>query len=207
MEDTLRLNLNTQVDDEPPDTAQYVGFWPRAAARVIDTVLHWLLAFVVGFASAVYFLVLQKVTGRPAAPSLQLMRKTTFTGLLLSFLGFTLYGSILEGLHGSTVGKRLLGMVVLRESKTPCDLFRAAGRWLATVVDLILFGAIGYYAMGTNKREQRYGDLWCGTVVVRRSSVPHQVLRSNVRFVLVMFLAVVVDLLFMLFQVPLWGAG
>src|SRR5206468_2955659 len=106
--------------------------------------------------------------------------------------------AISEGLHGSTLGKRLLGIVVLRENKMPCGFLAAAGRWLATAVDLILFGIVGYYAMGTNKREQRYGDQWCGTIVVRRKSVPQQALRSNIRFSLVLLVAMGADVLIML---------
>lgn len=207
MEDTLRLNLNAEDIQEIPDTAEYARFWRRAAARLIDAAVHWLLGFIAAFGTAVYFVVMERLTGNSSAVSLRNMRRMTFTGLALVLLAYILYGAISEGLHGSTLGKRLLGMVVLREDKTPCGILAGAGRWIAFLVDSILFGIVGYYAMGTNKREQRYGDQWFRTVVVKRRSVPQAVLRSDVRFVFVFILAVLAEIVTMVISYRIKAAG
>jgi uncharacterized RDD family membrane protein YckC len=205
--DTLSLNLCKEGPEEPADSAEYVGFWRRAAARGIDTVLHWVVSLVVAFGIGSYFGVVERLTGRSAAAAIQPMQRVTFTALALSLLGFAIYGTIAEGLHGSTLGKQLLGVVVLRENKTPCGFIAALGRSLAYFIDSLLFGLVGAYAMSGNRMEQRYGDQWCRTVVVRKRSVPQGLLRSDLRFVGVVFLAAIADGLVVLLKVPFLAAG
>lgn len=207
MEETLRLNLNSQDAPEAPDPAEYVGFGPRFGARVIDTLAHWAIGYIAGLAGGILFVIAGHVRGESPQAYLQTVRNHYLLPFALSFLGMTFYVSLCESLHGSTLGKQLLGFVVLRESKRPCALWAAMGRELAIMLDGILFGLVGAYAMSGNRREQRYGDQWCRTIVIRRRSAPSDALRSDLRFFGILFLAVAMDGLCLLLPYALAVAG
>ena len=191
----MSLELSRPVKNVEEDPAEYVGFWPRFAARAIDTVLHWAVGILAGMGGAVLFLIIQRQTGRSAQESAQMLRGHYFLNMGFSFLGMVFYASMAESVHGSTLGKRLLGFVVLRENKRPCGIFAALGRQLVFFIDSVLFGLVAAYAMSGNRKEQRYGDQWCKTVVVRRRSATRDVLRSDLRFMLVLFAAIGIDVL------------
>lgn len=112
---------------------------------------------------------------------------------LLSLFGFLLYSSICEGLHGSTAGKYLLGLVVLRDDGQPATYVQAVGRSFAFIIDGMFAGLVGYLSMKDSPLDQRLGDKWADTIVVRRSSAPAGVVRPPSRFVGVFLLALFVD--------------
>jgi uncharacterized RDD family membrane protein YckC len=85
-------------------------------------------------------------------------------------VGFALYHAAMEGIHGSTVGKRLLGLVVTTSQRRPISLRAALGRSFAFYVDSLFFGAVAATLMEP-PLQQRYGDKWCGTVVTKRSTL------------------------------------
>ena len=189
----MTLDLAKEVQETEPDTAEYVGFWPRAGARAIDLALHYSLAIFVSIAGGILFVVAEGLTGRSAQDAIQQLRNSTFLLIAASTVGMVLYGALCESIHGSTLGKRLMGFVVLHESKRTCGFWAAQGRQWVFFVDSILFGLVGAYAMSGNRREQRYGDQWCRTVVVRIRSAPQGVLRSDLRFFGALLLAGAVD--------------
>ena len=100
------------------------------------------------------------------------------------------------GFHGSTIGKRLLGIQVLNEDGGRCSLTQAAKRSLAFLWDGLFFGLIGIVAMNGDPRRQRNGDDWAGTVVVRRASVPPASQRSGNELFAAFLMAVAADSIF-----------
>lgn len=104
--------------------------------------------------------------------------------LLLWFVLEWFYGGLLETFwNGQTVGKRLLGMRVLRIDGQPINGLQAVMRNVLRAVDLmplvpvgLWFGQPEMYALPTgmiglitpvlNSRYQRLGDLVCGTMVI-----------------------------------------
>ena len=95
--------------------------------------------------------------------------------------------------HGSTLGKHVLSMVVVQEDGTPCRVGSAIIRELGYFVDSFFFGLVGYPVMQENLKKQRYGDQWAHTVVCKRSSVAPDRLRSDTRFALGLTLAMMAD--------------
>lgn len=88
---------------------------------------------------------------------------------LLFFALSLLYYFIPEATSGRTLGKRLLGLRVVREDGGAAGAGAVAGRTLLRVVDsLPLFYLVGFVAiLATGKRRARIGDLAAGTRVVR----------------------------------------
>ncbi len=117
-------------------------------------------------------------------------------GLVLfvaALLGSVAYEVICESLHGSTLGKLTLFMVVVQEDGTPCRFKSAVIRSFAYFLDAMFFGIIGYLAMKESAQQQRHGDNWAHTVVCKRSDVKAENRRGARRFVLALLLAAAVD--------------
>jgi uncharacterized RDD family membrane protein YckC len=189
------------VDIEPPSFGSYSGqpgeilgvsFWPRVGARSIDIIVGVLIGFVAGIIFAFFVVLAAQITGQSAAPMLARQSRAGFALFVFALLGAAAYHTLCEGLHGSTLGKLLLKMVVVQENGTPCRLRAAAIRSLAYFIDGIFFGLVGYLAMKKTPQEQRYGDEWAHTIVCRRSDAPPQSLRGGGRFLAVFFLAAAV---------------
>lgn len=85
-------------------------------------------------------------------------------GLVLT-LAYFVY---MEGTYGQTLGKRLLGIVVVDENGGPCTMEASIVRNLLRLVDNFPgVYLVGLVAIWLTDRDQRLGDLAADTVVAR----------------------------------------
>ena len=93
--------------------------------------------------------------------------------ILLIFLIFAGYFILFEWIwNGQTPGKRLLKLRVIREDGRPITLWEAVARNLLRIFDAVPGFVVPIYSVGliaifANRRDQRVGDIFAGTVVVR----------------------------------------
>ena len=93
--------------------------------------------------------------------------------IIILFLLFSGYFVFFEWLmDGQTPGKRLLKLRVIREDGRPITLWEALARNLLRIFDAVpgfVFPiySIGLIAIFLSKRDQRVGDIFAGTVVIR----------------------------------------
>jgi uncharacterized RDD family membrane protein YckC len=90
--------------------------------------------------------------------------------IVVVFLIWTGYFALFEWLwSGQTPGKLWLKLRVIREDGRPVTFWEAAARNLLRAVDMMPFGfySIGLVSVFASARDQRVGDLFAGTVVVR----------------------------------------
>ena len=81
-----------------------------------------------------------------------------------------LYGGVIQGLTGRTIGKLICGIRVMREDGSRPGIGRGVLRWVLFIVDdfpYIIPMLTGFIVALTNDRRQRVGDLAAGTFVVR----------------------------------------
>ena len=155
----------------------------RIAAALIDIVLltglFVILSLIVGQTSAGIgsfhiSLSLVKIT-RNGQPAVNISLNGAWAVLYLALL--PLYYFALETSIGQTVGKRLLGLRVLRADGGRPSGWAIAGRTLLRLIDglpvLYLAGFIIMLATGRARR-QRLGDLAAGTAVTRALPVRHR---------------------------------
>lgn len=96
--------------------------------------------------------------------------------IICLFLLFTGYFAVFEWLwDGQTPGKRLLKLRVIREDGRPITLWEAVARNLLRIFDSVPGFFIPIYSIGLiviflNGRDQRVGDIFAGTVVIRERS-------------------------------------
>ena len=93
--------------------------------------------------------------------------------IFVLFVLFTGYFALFEWLwDGQTPGKRLLKLRVIREDGRPVTLWEAIARNLLRIFDtfpgfFVPVYSIGLIAVFLSSRDQRVGDLFAGTVVIR----------------------------------------
>lgn len=93
--------------------------------------------------------------------------------ILVIFLVFAGYFILFEWLwNGQTPGKRLLKLRVIREDGRPITIWEAIARNLLRIFDAIPGFVVPVYSVGLisiflNNRDQRIGDMFAGTVVIR----------------------------------------
>ncbi len=177
----------------PSDDITGVSFWPRAVARVIDLITHLVIATGTYFLFGVLLAIAAGLTGQPPALLVAKLGNNHVLNFVFALLGSIAYETLCEGLHGSTLGKIVLSMVVVQEDGSPCRLKSALVRSLGYFVDSLFFGIVGYFAMQRTTRNQRYGDDWAETVVCKRSAVPAGNLRGAGRFTLGLLLGAMAD--------------
>ena len=114
---------------------------------------------------------LQNTSGENA---LSEMPKWTIAILILVlFLLFSGYFILFEWLwNGQTPGKRLMKLRVIREDGRPITLWEAIARNLLRIFDAFPGFVVPIYSVGLmtiffNRRDQRIGDMFAGTVVIR----------------------------------------
>ena len=96
--------------------------------------------------------------------------------IIVIFLIFAGYFILFEWLwNGQTPGKRLLKLRVIREDGRPITLWEAVARNLLRIFDAVPGFVVPVYSVGLisiffSRRDQRIGDVFAGTVVVRERS-------------------------------------
>ena len=130
-----------------PAEPEYMGFWIRAAARLID-------ATVIGA-----IVVLMGIFYGPLS--------TKLTIILLSCIVYPLYYVVPTGLSGQTLGKMALGIMVVYERDKPPGITKAIVREIfgKFVSEIPIF--LGYLWIGRDDKKQGWHDHIASTCVIR----------------------------------------
>ena len=126
----------------------------RVAACLLDCSLAALLASV-AFSPLLF-----------TRPTLILTLVLALFFLLLFCAVYLVHAALLDGYKGQTLGKKLLGIEVIREDTgAPPGPYRAALR-ACTFLFVDMF--VGLFVMLSSPKRRRPGDVAAGTLVVRR---------------------------------------
>jgi uncharacterized RDD family membrane protein YckC len=88
-------------------------------------------------------------------------------GGLLGLAIANLYHLVLEGRDGQTIGKKIIGIVVVADDGEECTYSAAGVRTLFRFVDWLPVGyLLGFASIALTEGRQRLGDLAANTVVV-----------------------------------------
>ena len=134
---------------------EYVGFWARVAASLVDTVLLCIILYPV----------LTMIYGREYWTSASLIRGPA--DLVLQWVLPPLAIIAFWIARQATPGKMLIGAkIVDAETGAPLTRGQAIGRYLGYYVSLFGLG-LGFFWVGWDKRKQGWHDKLAGTVVIR----------------------------------------
>lgn len=136
----------------------YGGFWLRFVAYFIDAIILnivvFIIALVVGLPTA--FSGAQGVAGDQQAIS-------TGISIVLAWLYFAFQES---SEAGATLGKRALGLRVLRGDGARLSFGRATGRYFAKFLSAVILG-IGFIMVAFTDRKRGLHDMIADTVVIK----------------------------------------
>jgi len=144
---------------------KYASLPDRAVAVIIDTIIVWVLSFVVGvvigFMSVLMMIVDVYVDFESTA--------TTVIFYLIGFCILLLYFTILEGPLGGgrTIGKRIVGIKVTTEDGKVPSYRATIIRNILRIIDGLFFYLVGAIQINSSSKNQRFGDRSAKTIVVK----------------------------------------
>jgi uncharacterized RDD family membrane protein YckC len=166
----------------------------RLLARVIDLVTHYIVGIVAILFVAIIAGIVMALLGMSSDTISQKLSEQTFLDYVLIILGFILYHTFCEGVHGATLGKLICGLVVIKEGGRACNLLSAFGRSLGFLIDSLFFCIPASMSMSDSEKQQRLGDRWAKTMVVKHRDLEGIVpLRSGLWFGLAFFSGILAD--------------
>ena len=146
---------------------RYAGFWLRAAAYVIDSVL-------IGFA-VLFAIVLPMMQHAGIAVS---DARVLWTGATRQIFAINLAAAIAQWLYWSlmesspwqaTFGKKLLGLQVTDLEGRRISFGRATGRYFAKALSTLIL-LLGYVMAGFTEKKQALHDLLAGCLVIKKTN-------------------------------------
>ena len=155
--------MNQQVSVETPEQIdikfQQAGIGSRFYAALIDTALLTLISLVGYYVNRRFISELGDMVGNWLGA----------VGGVIVFAMFWGYYMVSEvTANGQTLGKRALGLRVIKEGGYPIGFADAAIRNLVRIVDFLpFFYGVGLLCMMVNRNWQRLGDLAAGTIVIK----------------------------------------
>lgn len=142
------------------------GIGSRALAWLIDAALLGVVGLTAYFAFTL-------AVPDPLQALLGLSRAVRVGGTLAIFAALWVYWTALEvGWQGQTLGKRLVGVRVVRADGAPVTVLDSAVRNLLRAVDFLpACYPVGVLCMLIDRRHRRLGDLVAGTVLIRVETI------------------------------------
>jgi len=137
---------------------EFASLWRRFLADWVDTFIT-----TAPFAVPIYFLFREDSFFDNPFRFLALILFSMSVMLLVCYF----YRSLLEGIWGKTIGKKICGIVVLTEDFTKCSIPKGLLRNLLRIVDLFFYYWVAVVSVVATMKWQRLGDIVAGTVVVR----------------------------------------
>ena len=155
--------MNERLSIETPEqidlSFQKAGIGSRFYAALIDTGLLALIAFVGYYVNRNFIMELGNTLGNWLG---------AFGGIIVFALFWGYYMVFEVTTNGQSLGKRALGLRVIKEGGYPIGFADSAIRNLVRLVDFLpFFYGAGLLAMLINKDWRRLGDLAAGTLVVK----------------------------------------
>jgi uncharacterized RDD family membrane protein YckC len=142
----------------------YAGFWLRAVAYLIDTLL---VSVIFGLASSFYPAAFLKV---PDATSISLASLPQLTPLAIGltiFVVWLYYAFFESSAWQATPGKRILKLYVTDVNGRPITFARATLRYFGKMISGLTF-MVGYILAGFTEKKQALHDILASTLVMRR---------------------------------------
>ena len=129
-----------------------VGVGRRAVAVIIDGILLMIVGWALG-----------AVMGGSTATGFNLGGGAAGVFFLIAFAYFV----VMEKTQGATLGKKLMGLKVVRENGEPMDWGASVIRNILRLIDGFFFYLVGAIVVWVSKKKQRLGDMAAKTLVVR----------------------------------------
>ncbi len=144
---------------------KYAGVVNRIVAIIIDTIILMVIASIIAIPFGLSAMFFSQMTTGGAITNFLTSGLFSTVGLV-NFVLWILYFTYFEGTSGQTLGKKAMGIKVIKErgKLTYSDAFI---RTILRIVDAIGFYILGLIVVLVSKKKQRIGDLAAHTIVVK----------------------------------------
>ncbi len=142
-----------------PNTYHYAGFWIRFVAKFVDGLILGAMGL------AVQVGLLGVSLGASTQPGQFNLGQTVLSTAVGLFIGVS-YAVFFLGKFGATPGKMAVGIRVIRSDGAPITYTRAAGRFFAEYLSMLII-YIGYIMAGFDEEKRALHDHICDTRVVK----------------------------------------
>lgn len=143
-------------------TMEYAGFWIRFAAKIIDSLILWVVNFIVGLVGMGLMALMTTSEAAPIA--------AVIVNLVVFFLQMAInigYITWFLGKYAATPGKMAIGLKVVTPENTKISYWRAFGRYFAEILSSLIL-CIGYIMAGFDDEKRALHDRICSTRVIRK---------------------------------------
>lgn len=142
----------------------YATVGSRTAAIIIDQII---LMIAIGILAVPLGISATLFSG--AQGFMNFAPNTAFIGTLvaLNFVVWIVYFTYFEGTSGQTLGKKALGIKVVKENRKKLTYGDALIRTILRIIDSVGIYILGLIVIVVSEKKQRIGDLAAHTIVVR----------------------------------------
>ncbi len=141
---------------------QYASVWLRIVALLIDGVILWVAFAIISFIFGLGIAGAANTdNGSGIAVTLGI-----FLWLIIIVLSFG-YFAYLEATQGGTLGKKALGLRIIKLDGNPIGWNEAIIRTLLRIVDHLFAGLVGFICILATDKKQRVGDMVAKTIVIK----------------------------------------
>lgn len=149
----------------------YIGFWKRAVAFILDSLLCSLPPAVICLPLLIW-LFTKMIQGTPTPTQIVLSFGLYLLWMLLAILCYWLYFAYFEsGAKQATLGKQLMGIKVIGKDGNRITFARATGRLFAKWISYMLLN-FGFIMAGMTSKKRALHDYIAETYVVRADFQP-----------------------------------
>lgn len=165
----------SQPDYGAPSASEptVAGITERVFARIVDYIIQSMISFPVGFVLG-FTIGFAVAAGGTLDIGTQTPQEQLLSNLVIFTLS-TLFGpipfAVFVWLYGATPAKLLFGQAVIMEDGERPTLIAALIREYSYYIDSLVFGIVGIIVMNNSPRNQRLGDKWGKTLVVKRRTL------------------------------------
>jgi uncharacterized RDD family membrane protein YckC len=159
---------------------EYVGFWPRVGAALIDGILlgvvAWIILAMFGVTPSAWMEASQSFRrgiqsptpgAAPDMSAIQALQAKEAPARMLNLVIQAVYSIGLLTAVGATVGKMAIGAKVVKMDGSPIGLGTAIGRVLLQWILGVCTCGLIYLVVAFTEKKQGVHDLIMGTVVIR----------------------------------------
>lgn len=166
---TEESNTTVSISDIPPHEI-YAGFGIRALARIINMIV----GLIIIFPAVIIMVIILMILGAEGNPESWQPTNSILRFLIVLPCGF-LYESVSQYLGGADIGKIICRLRVVNTEDNKISFYQAAIRNFAVIIDGLFFGLIALASMNGSIKNQRNGDKWAKTYVIKRKYLNKEV--------------------------------
>lgn len=146
---------------------EYVGVGRRAVAIIIDAIIVSIVGSIIGGIVGGVVGGASAATGADEAGfAAAVAGASSVVSIVVGILAF-LYWVVLEATMGATLGKKVMGIVVVKTDGTPISWGDSLIRNILRIIDGLLVYLVAALFVWNSPLKQRLGDRVASTVVVR----------------------------------------